>query len=137
MICAMLSDGQLYFAVTHANIDAEVFGAFIFGLCNQLDFDYPNWRENCVVTLDGAGYHTSQKIRQAFTALRVPVLFLGPYMYDGSGKSTAEVTGVLACEKIWSALKKGDLNPEDLASGKKSMRNCVTIVGNTLSRISK
>ena len=38
----------------------------------------------------------------------IPTLLAGPYGYDGS-----------ACEKPFAQLKVGDLNPADIASGKR------------------
>ena len=41
-------------------------------------------------------------------ALEVPTMLAGPYGYDAS-----------PCEKLFAHLKVGDLNPADIATGKR------------------
>ena len=42
------------------------------------------------------------------TALDIPVMLTGPYGYDAS-----------PCETLFAHLKLGDLNPDDVQSGKR------------------
>ena len=59
LIAALDSDGNIWFSLTHATTDSEVMTAFLYHLCMQLDLELPGWREDSVVLLDGAKYHTS------------------------------------------------------------------------------
>lgn len=65
------------------------------------------------------------------------MLFLGPYQYDGSGKFLNKFLIFTACEKIFSVIKVGDINPDGFGTGKKSLKELATIVGNALSRVSQ
>ena len=61
-----------------------------------------------MIVLDNASYHRSDEVRKAMTALDIPVMLTGPYGYDAS-----------PCEKLFAHLKLGDLNPDDVQSGKR------------------
>ena len=100
--------GQVYFAVSQSTVDSEVFKAFMLRLAAILDFEDPDWRANTVIIADNAGYHRSADTLEALQVLDVPVLATGPYGYDAS-----------PCEKLFAHLKVGDLNPADIASGKR------------------
>ena len=60
-----------------------------------------------MILLDNAKWHTSPLMRHRLAKMGLPVIFSGPYSY-----STAPV------ELVFSALKRGDLNPEQDPSGK-------------------
>ena len=73
-----------------------------------LDYEDPDWRSNTVIVADNAAYHRSGDTLEALKALDIPMLATGPYGYDAS-----------PCEKLFAHLKVGDLNPGDIASGKR------------------
>lgn len=73
-----------------------------------LDGEDPDWRDYTIIVLDGASYHIRGDALKAMAALRVPLVYAGPYGYDGS-----------ACEKLFAHLKVGDLNPAGIKTGKK------------------
>ena len=81
---------------------------FFRKLVEKLNLERPKWRENSVVLLDNASYHTNPDMLQELKSLQVPTMYLGPYSY-----STAP------CELIFAALKMGMLNPKGLPTGKK------------------
>lgn len=56
--------------------------------------------------------------------MKLPIIFSGPYSY-----TTAP------CEAAFSAIKFGDLNPERLPTGKKSLGNIAEMVRRRLSEI--
>ena len=56
--------------------------------------------------------------------MNVPVLFSGPYSY-----SSAPV------EMVFAALKLGDLNPERLPTGKKSLSHIADMVAKKLTKV--
>ena len=76
-------------------------------LIKQLDNENPNWRSNTVILLDGARYHTSEDMREYLRKLEITVIFSGPYSYSAA-----------PIERLFSALKDGEINPEKLPTGK-------------------
>lgn len=60
LITALDTEGRVYFAVTHANTDSDVILSFMRRLDITLNTETPGWKENSVVLLDGAKYHTSE-----------------------------------------------------------------------------
>jgi transposase len=83
-------------------------GLFFKELCAVLDRTRKNWRRHTVVLADNAPYHTSRETLQMFEDLQIPVMFTGPYSYD-----------VCPCELFFALLKSTDINPRQLATGKK------------------
>ena len=90
------------------NTDHKVIQLFLSQLAEALDLERPNWREDTVILLDGARYHTCQSTRDHMRRLSMPVMFSGPRSYDAA-----------PCELFFASLKNGDLNPNGLATGKK------------------
>jgi len=68
-------------------------------LVNQLDQERSNWRDDTVLLLDGARYHTGSEVREYLRKLELTVIWSGPYSY-----STAPI------ETVFAALKFGQLN---------------------------
>ena len=60
-----------------------------------------------MIYLDNASYHCNE-VLTAMAKLQIPVLFAGPYGYDGS-----------PCEKLFAHLKLGELVPDGISTGKK------------------
>ena len=81
---------------------------FLSQLARQLDAESPDWRDNTVLLLDGAKYHTSEETRVIMKKLQLPVIFSGPYAY-----SSAPI------ELMFSGLKTGQLQAANEATGKK------------------
>ena len=54
----------------------------------------------------------------------LPIIFSAPYSYSSA-----------AVESVFAALKLGDLNPERLPTGKKSLSNIADMVGKRLAEI--
>jgi hypothetical protein len=50
--------------------------------------------------LDGAKYHTSEEMKLYFRKMELKVIFTGPYSFTSA-----------PIEMMFSALKRGDLNP--------------------------
>ena len=58
--------------------------------------------------------------------MELPIVYSGPYSYSAA-----------PIEKVFAALKLGDLNPERLPTGKKALSNVADMVGARLTAISK
>ena len=58
--------------------------------------------------LDNAPYHTSEKTRTVTKALKMRVIYSGPYSYSAA-----------PIELLFAGLKFGELNTESLGTGKK------------------
>ena len=108
LIAALDTEGRLYFALTHANTDSDVLLVFMKHLMRQLDSEDPGWQEKTVFLLDGARYHTGEKMREYFRKLQVRVMYSGPYSYAAA-----------PIEMVFGALKQGELNPERRPAGKR------------------
>ena len=107
-MAAIDTDGLTYFAISQSTTDQRVFGAFMVRLSTILDSEDPDWREHTIILLDGASYHVRGDAMKAMGALKIPVVFAGPYAYDGS-----------PAEKLFAHLKVGDLNPACIKTGKR------------------
>ena len=108
MIAALDTEGRIYYSLTQANTNSDVMMVFLQHLVEQLDLESPSWRDDCVLLLDGARYHTGSQVREYLQKLEVQVIWSGPYSY-----STAPI------EMVFAALKLGEINPDRKPSGKK------------------
>ena len=69
---------------------------YLIHLVNQLDQERSSWRDDTVLLLDGARYHTGTEVREYLRKLELQVIWSGPYSY-----STAPI------ETVFAALKFG------------------------------
>ncbi len=53
-----------------------------------------------MVLLDNASFHKSSVAKENYKAMKLPIMFLGPYSFD-----------MAAVEKLFSFVKNRDLNP--------------------------
>ena len=97
---------------------------FLRYLVRELDRESPGWQDNSTILLDNAAWHTNAVMRQRLARLQLPIIYTGPYSY-----SAAPV------ELVFAALKLGDLNPNRLPTGKKSLNNLAEMVGSRLAAI--
>ena len=63
LIAALDTEGCVYFSLTQTNTDQHVMLVFLRHLAGKLDEETPGWREDTVLLLDGATYHTGEEIR--------------------------------------------------------------------------
>ena len=81
---------------------------FMRHLQRYLDSERPDWRDNTIFLLDGAKYHTSDEMKLYFRKMELRVIFTGPYSFTSA-----------PIELMFSALKKGEINPDKRPTGKK------------------
>ena len=55
--------GAIYFTLTQVNTNNQIMGLYLSWLAGKLDNETPGWRDNSVLLLDGASYHTSSETR--------------------------------------------------------------------------
>ena len=108
MIAALDTEGCIYYSLTQANTDSDVMMIFLQHLVEQLDLERPSWRDDTVLLLDGAKYHTGSQVREYMRKLDLQIIWSGPYSY-----STAPI------ETVFATLKLGELNLDRKPSGKK------------------
>ena len=108
MIAALDTEGCIYYSLTQANTDQNVMLIFLIHLVNQLDLERPSWRDDTILLLDGAKYHTGSIVREYMRKLDLQMIWSGPYSY-----STAPI------ETVFAALKFNELNPDKKPTGKK------------------
>ena len=124
LIVALDTDGMIWCALTQANTDSDVMTMFLRYLMRELDRGSPGWQENTTILLDNAAWHTNAVMRQRLARLSLPIIYTGPYSYAAA-----------PAELVFAALKLGDLNPNRLPTGKKSLSNIADMVGSRLSAI--
>ena len=107
MIAGLDSRGRLYISLLQSNSNVAVMKLFFNSLTKKLDNERPHWRENTVIMLDNAKYHTCAATLKAFAELDVPILFTGPHSYSAS-----------PAELLFAAFKAADINPRHLPTGK-------------------
>ena len=81
---------------------------FLKHLVELLDKEMPSWRDDVVLLLDGARYHTGSGIREYMRKMELSVIWLGPYSYDAA-----------PIEKVFGILKFGEINREKWPTGKR------------------
>ena len=108
MIAAVDTEGDAYVSLTQVNTDTNVMRLYLTQLAIELERDRPNFRKETILLLDGASYHKNKEIQDHLRRLGLQVIYTGPHSYDAS-----------PCELFFAALKSGDLNPDDLPTGKK------------------
>ena len=77
-----------------------------------------------MILLDNASWHANTVMRVRLARLELPIIYSGPYSYSSA-----------PCEQAFAALKLGDLNPQRLPTGKKSLSNIVAMVEARLAAI--
>ena len=100
LITAIDTNGEAYMAISTSNTGSEVIVAFLDSFADLLDQLYEDWRSDTVFLFDGASYHRSNEVLEAFQKQGMRVLILGPYSFTGA-----------PIELYFAALKRGDLNP--------------------------
>ena len=126
LIAALDTDGKIWFALTQANTDSDVMTTFLRYLVRKLDVESPGWQENSLILLDNASWHTNPVMKQRLARMGLPVIYSGPYCYASA-----------PIELMFAALKLGELNPERLPTGKKSLNNLAELVEKRLAEIPK
>lgn len=101
------TEGEVYLSLLQSNSNNSVMEIFLRKLVLKLQRDDKDWRENTVILLDNASYHTSDSSVDLLGGLDIPVIFTGPYSYDGA-----------PIELLFAAIKTDDINPELLKMGK-------------------
>ena len=117
MIVAADSTGAVWLSLVQSNSNNQVFQLFLRYLSLKLDRDRPGWRENTVITLDGASYHKAAATRELMGKLRLPISMIGPYGYQAQ---TAEL--------FFAAFKSDDFNPYHIATTKSEFDALVQLV---------
>ncbi len=97
---------------------------FLRHLVRQLDREDPGWEVDSLILLDNAKWHSNEVMKSRLAKMNLPIIYSAPYSY-----STAPV------ESAFAALKLGELNPERLPTGKKSLSNVAQMVAQRLSGI--
>ena len=73
-----------------------------------LDEEDSDWRLKTVIMLDNASWHHSNDVKKLLGLLHVPVIYTGPYAFDGS-----------PIESLFARIKLGELNPYSQPTGKR------------------
>ena len=112
MLLAFDNKGNIWYALSTHNTNSSTFSVFMKHLADALDADRPGWRDFTVLLTDNASYHRSAQTLEVLERLELPIMFTGPYSFS-----------IAACELLFSNLKRGALNPNELALGKRYLRS--------------
>lgn len=108
VIAGVSSQGEIYLSLLQVNTNSDVVKMYLVALARRLDQERPDWRKDTVIQLDGAPYHKSKEVRQHVKNLGMSIIFSGPQSYDAA-----------PAELFFALLKKKNLNPAGLATGKR------------------
>jgi len=104
IIAAASSHGAVWIQTNNGRNNSTTFWNFILNLILSLQEENLEWRRHTIFLLDNAQWHKSDYIMDKFVTFQIPVLFSGPYSYDGS-----------PIEKIFASIKMRDLNPKAMS----------------------
>ena len=90
------------------NTDSDVFLLFLKRLADKLTSEDKAWKNDTVMLIDGAAYHSSEPVRQFISKSKIKVVLSSPYSYDGA-----------PVEMLFHLLKMTNLNSNRLSTGKK------------------
>ena len=76
--------GEIYYSLLQANSNNTTMGLVLTYLASILTAQRKNWREDTIVLLDGASWHTSGETQETLKRLNMPAIISGPYGYDGA-----------------------------------------------------
>lgn len=124
LLLALDTNGKMWFALTQANTDSDVMTTFLRYLARQLDLEDQGWEVDSLILLDNAKWHSNDVMKSRLARMELPVMYSAPYSY-----TTAPV------ESAFAALKLGELNPERLPTGKKSLSHVAEMVEQRLAAI--
>ena len=108
LIVAIGSDGKLHYSLTQVNTDHRVFCLFITELVKKLNKEDPSWKDNTIVVIDGASYHTHDDTKELFKQLGVTLAITAPYSYSTS-----------PAELVFARFKQGEINDSLTKTGKR------------------
>ena len=78
LIGAIDTEGDVYLSLTQVTTDQHVMKLFLSKLAMQLDGTRATWRDDTIIMLDGASYHTNEEVRKHMGALSMKYIFTGP-----------------------------------------------------------
>ena len=101
-------DGDVYMAMSQVNTDSDTFCLFMQKLVAKLQTEDPNFRERTILQLDSADYHRSETTRNFLANNNIKTVLGGVYGYM-----------LAPCELFFAGMKRGNLNPNFAATGKR------------------
>jgi hypothetical protein len=107
MITSLDTTGSVMLSLLQANSNSSVMELFFTNLMKLMEMKNENWRDNTIIMLDNAPYHTSNAMMEFYQDNRLPIIFTGPHSYSAS-----------PIELFFAAFKKADINPAKLPLGK-------------------
>jgi transposase len=103
----MNNHGEAYLSLSQSNTDSDRVILFFHYFFQLLDLAQADWRENSILLIDGARYHSSDETLEYLRRNTVALFISAPYSYDAA-----------AAEMWFSYFKSKDLNPEKKSTGK-------------------
>ena len=93
--------------LVQGNTNGKIIEIFLQHLVKKLDVEQPGWRDQMVIVLDNASYHTSSATQNVLREHQIPVCFTGPHSYLAA-----------PIELLFAALKANDINPRHIPTSK-------------------
>ena len=107
LITALDSNGYVFLSLVQANSNTSMMKLFFSHYIKLMNAKKPNWRDDHIILLDNATYHTSGSMMDFYEEYNVPIIFTGPHSY-----SAAPV------ELFFAHFKRVDINTGNLPTGK-------------------
>ena len=107
MITALDSFGKLYMTLVQANSNSNMMELYFSHFIKLMDSKSKTWRNDNIILLDNASYHTSEAMMKFFEKYQVPIIFTGPHSYSAS-----------PIELFFAHFKRANINPRKLTTGK-------------------
>lgn len=108
MIVGLDTNGQVYTALLQANSNSSIMELFFTHFIRLMNGKDRYWRQNTILLLDGAPYHTSKQMLEFYEEHQLPIMFTAPHSYAAS-----------PVELFFAHFKRADINPAQLPLGKK------------------
>ena len=108
MIVGLDTQGSVFLTLVQANSNSKIMEIYLHQLAKTLDEERPGWRQNTLLMLDNAPYHSNPATLAVMEKLKIPVIYTGPHSFDAS-----------PCETFFAHFKRNDINPNRLPTGKR------------------
>lgn len=108
MIAALDNLGGVFISLVQGNSNSKIMEVYFQTLCRKLEKEDKAYKDNVVVLLDNAAYHTCPATLSVLRRLQLQVLFTGPNSYLAA-----------PVELLFGAFKQADINPRKVMTAKR------------------
>ena len=107
MICAIDTEGRLFYSLGYVNTNRSVFCRFLFDLAEMYRACGRPWNDSVVLLLDGASYHNVKEVKVYVKTLRARLIISAPHSMEAA--PAEQVFNVVKQRQL--VLPDGDVDP--------------------------